>query len=281
MKRETIYEPFEIVYAHTADCAKPEHQHSFFELVYIISGTGRQYINQNKFHYAAGHLFLITPEDHHSFAVDSPTEFFFLRFNDIYLRNNALPSDNRQRLEFILQNANHQPGCILREETDKCLVGPLVEAILREQGSRDLYKKELTAQMVNTLIVIVARNIARYMPEQVNAKTDEKALDILNYIQNHIYDPQKIRAEAISRHFGISPAYLGRFFRKHTHETLQQYISNYRLKLVEARLRRSDRRMNEIADELGFTDESHLNKFFRKQKGVSPTAYRKEQKEVV
>jgi AraC-like DNA-binding protein len=34
-------------------------------------------------------------------------------------------------------------------------------------------------------------------------------------------------------------------------------------------------RMNEIASEMGFTDESHLNKFFRKQRGMSPTAYRK------
>ena len=28
--------------------------------------------------------------------------------------------------------------------------------------------------------------------------------------------------------------------------------------------------MNEIADEFGFTDVSHMNKFFRKQKGYSP-----------
>lgn len=56
---------------------------------------------------------------------------------------------------------------------------------------------------------------------------------------------------------------------------MQQYINNYRLKMIEHRLRRSDMRMGEIVQELGFTDESHLNKFFRKQKGMSPTAFRK------
>jgi hypothetical protein len=45
-------------------------------------------------------------------------------------------------------------------------------------------------------------------------------------------------------------------------------------KLVEARLRFSDMRINEIASELGFTDESHLNKFFKSQKGLSPKAFR-------
>ena len=38
----------------------------------------------------------------------------------------------------------------------------------------------------------------------------------------------------------------------------------YKLKLVENRLLHSEMRINEIAAELGFTDESHLNKLFKK-----------------
>jgi len=34
-------------------------------------------------------------------------------------------------------------------------------------------------------------------------------------------------------------------------------------------------RMSEIVDELGFTDESHLNRVFKKHRGVSPSAFRK------
>lgn len=276
MKRESLHEPFEVVFKTIDECPKSEHQHMFFELVYILSGTGIQCINQNKFPYRAGHMFLITPEDCHSFEIKTTTEFFFLRFSDIYIQSNSLQTPDIQRLEFILQNANHQPGCILRHQPDKQLVQPIVEAIHREYANRDLYNKELIAQLVNTLIVVVARNIARYMPEHVSAHTDERALDILNYIQNNIYDPDKIRVEAVSQHFGISETYLGRYFKKHTDETLQQYIANYRTKLIEARLIHSDMRMNEIAAELGFTDESHLNKFFRKQRGLSPTVFRKQ-----
>ncbi|GAB3255504.1 AraC family transcriptional regulator [Larkinella harenae] len=275
MLKESLHEPFKIVYKTLDECPKLEHQHSFFELVYVLSGTGRQCINQNQFNYHAGHLFLITPDDCHALYIETTSELFFLRFNDIYVQSGALQTGSIQRLEYILQNANHQPGCILKNQSDKKLVRPVVEAIIREYENRDLYNQELIRQLVNTLIVVVARNIANYMPEQVSAKTEEKALDILNYIQNHIYEPEKIRAEAVSRHFGISETYLGRYFKKHTAETMQQYITNYRLKLIEVRLRHSDMRINEIAQELGFTDESHLNKFFRKKKGHSPTAFRK------
>lgn len=267
MKKESLYKPFEIVHKTLDKCGKAEHKHLFFELVYIISGTGKQCINQNTFSYRAGHMFLITPDDCHSFDVESTTEFFFLRFTDIYIKSGVFQNGDIQRLEFILQNANHQPGCILKNLTDKLLVKPIVEAIIREYVNRDLYNNELIQQLVNTLIVVVARNIARYLPEQVDAHTEAMALDMLNYIQNNIYFPEKIRAEAVSREFGISENYLGRYFKKHTHQTMQQYIINYRTKLIEARLLHSDRRINEIADELGFTDESHLNKFFRKQRG--------------
>ena len=151
----------------------------------------------------------------------------------------------------------------------------MIEAICREHNDKDVYNQELIQQLVNTLIIIVARNIAKYLPEQVNVGTEAKAMDILQYIQTNIYYPEKIKAESISDYFGISNTYLGRYFKKHADETMQQYISNYKTKLIEHRLQFSDKRINEIAYEFGFTDESHFNKFFKKQKGNSPSEFRK------
>lgn len=274
MNRENLHEPFSIVFKTLDECPKKEHEHNFFELVYILSGTGTQCINNNSFRYHADHMFLITPEDCHAFNIETPTEFFFLRFNNIYLKENDILTNNIQRLEYILQNANHRPGCILKNKPDKALVRSMVEAIIREYLNRDLYNRELVQHLVNTMIVVVARNIARYLPQEVDQQTDEKAMDILQYIQNNIYIPEKIRAGIISKKFGVSGSYLSRYFKNQTQETMQQYITNYRVKMIEHRLMHSNMRMGEIVTELGFTDESHLNKFFRKQKGVSPTAFR-------
>ncbi|WP_222596927.1 helix-turn-helix domain-containing protein [Chitinophaga pinensis] len=79
----------------------------------------------------------------------------------------------------------------------------------------------------------------------------------------------------MSHEFGISLAYLGRYFKKHTGKTMQDYIASYKTKLIENRLRYSTMRLSEIVDELGFADESHFNKFFKKQKGMNPSEYRK------
>jgi AraC-like DNA-binding protein len=276
MIKDNLHEPFQIVLKELIEkCPRPAHKHNFFEVVYIVSGTGQHFINDSNFKYRAGHLFLLTPDDSHHFDVDSPTRFFFIRFNDFYIKSNSLETDAKQRLEFILKNANREPGCILKNDSDKLIVKPIIEAIMRESVSRDLYNKELIRQYVKTLIVIMARNISQRMPEAISEGTEEKAVDILQYIQTNILSPEKIRTNEISRQFGISETYLGRYFKKHANETMQQYITNYKLKLIENRLLHSNMRITEIADEMGFTDKSHLNRIFKKYKGVNPSDFRK------
>lgn len=41
--------------------------------------------------------------------------------------------------------------------------------------------------------------------------------------------------------------------------------------MVESRLLHSEMRISEIVEELGFTDESHLNRLFKKYKDCNPT----------
>ncbi|ATL46985.1 AraC family transcriptional regulator [Chitinophaga caeni] len=281
MKQELLHAPYSISYITLDEGPEPAHRHHFFELVYIISGTGTQCINQSKFDYHDGHMFLVTPEDCHSFDIKSTTTFFFLKFNNIYLKDSGIPGENIQRLEYILQNASHKQGCILKNLTDKQLVRPVVEAIIRETINQDIYNRELIQQLVNTLIVVVARNIAKFQQLDVSEQTEAKALDILHYIQNNIYDPEKLKADHLGKQFNISSAYLSRYFKQHTGETMQQYLGNYKTQLIVHRLLHSDKRITEIANEFNFTDESHFNKYFKKQKGLSPKEFRKQAREKV
>lgn len=280
MHRESLYQPFEIVYKTLDVCPKSAHKHNFFELVYILDGTGKQCINDNYFDYHAGHMFLITPEDCHSFEIENTTQFVFIRFNDIYVKSQHQPGERDsewiKKMEYILHNASHQPGCILCNPPDKVFVKAMIESALGELTGKQLYHFEVVAQVVNTLITVVARNIAMMLPTMVCDSTGNTIMKILNYIQENIYNADQLKLELISDHFGIAEGYLGRYFKKHTGESLQQYIINYKLKLVETRLQHSDMRINEIVNELGFTDESHLNRLFKKYRGVNPSAFRKQ-----
>ena len=276
MQQDHLRQPFELVLKEFLDeCPRGLHKHTFFELIYIVGGTGRQYINDIGFTYKPGNVFLVAPNDTHIFKIEQPTQFFFIRFNNVFVRSSKKENDLVQRLELILQNARHESGCILKNDTDINSVVNLMDILISEHLHHDVYHQELIGQLVNTLLIIIARNITRFFPEQIDETSEKKAIDILQYIQANIYFPQKLRAKQISKKFGIAETYIGSYFKKHANESLQQYILNYKLKLIENRLLHSNMRITEIADEFGFADKSHLNRIFKKYRGTSPTDFKK------
>ncbi|PSL32250.1 helix-turn-helix domain-containing protein [Chitinophaga ginsengisoli] len=278
MVKAHLYEPFEIALSEPMDeCPRPIHSHSFFELIYIVSGKGRHFVNESSFHYSPGHLFLITPGDSHHFDIQKQTTLLFVRFNESYIGSSKLQERSRQGIAYILKNANHDSESLLNSKGDQIVAKSIMEAIIREHSERDFYHQELLLQFIDTILMLIVRNITTRLPEKVNENTDEKALEILQYVQANIAAPEKIRAKVISKQFGISENYLGRYFKKQTNETLQEYIIRYKLRMAESRLLHSNMRLNEIADSLGFTDKSHLNRLFKKYNGVSPAQYRKQQ----
>ncbi len=273
MKIKNLHQSYELEFLEAKEYQAQELQKTFFEMVFILEGKGIQLINQNKLPYAPDQLFLIFPQDRHGFEVHASTQFFFVRFNNSYLQTQG--REWVQKIEFIFHNHNHLPGCILKNTTDKPLIRAIVEGLIREHVNEHPHPHEVIAQLINTMITLAARNISLQEPASVKAPSSGTSLALLSYIHTHIYQPERLKAEQLAAHFNVSHTYISEFFRKHLGESLQQYITQYKLKLIETRLHYTDMRISEIAQEFGFTDESHLNRIFKKYRGEAPTRYRK------
>ncbi|PVH26776.1 AraC family transcriptional regulator [Sphingobacterium corticibacter] len=272
MARENLYQSLEVFYEKVDECPLRDRQFNFFELVYVISGTGHHTVNGNKFAYNAGDLFLITPEDCHEFDLQNTCEFMVVRFGERYVREYQWKSIDH--IECLLYYASHLSGSVLANKEDKEVVASLMANLRKTKEQEMAYSEDLIRHLVNAIIVIAARNIAISRPQHIIPNADTRLLQIVDYIQEHIHQPEALKIAVIAENFGLSPTYLGSYFRKQCQESIQQYISSYRIRLIEHRLRFSDNRVHEIADEFGFADESHINKFFKRHKGMTLKGYR-------
>lgn len=271
---KNLYKPFEIVVKEIEQRNLKKGRNNFFELIHVFDGTGIQTVNNLKFNYRKNNLFLLTPQDTYSFEIETKTVFFCIKFDNAIIKDSNR-NETAKQIDYILQNASHRPGCILKNKSDKPFVALLIENILNEKSNQQIYFSRIVEQLVQTLITIVARNIALKLPKNIKENSGEPVLEMLHYIQDNIFDSKKLRVETMSKVFNVSPSYFGRFFKSQTGEPLQTYISNYKMRLVEMRLLNSDMRIKEIAYEFNFSDESHFNKTFKKYRGINPSGYRR------
>jgi AraC-like DNA-binding protein len=105
-----------------------------------------------------------------------------------------------------------------------------------------------------------------------NGVPDKEAL--ITFIHQHIYEPEQIRVKNIAAHFHIAGNYFSAYFKRNFDMSYREYVDNYRAKLIEKRVETGNRTLKEVADEFGFTDESHLSSFFKKKFHISLKLYR-------
>ena len=94
----------------------------------------------------------------------------------------------------------------------------------------------------------------------------------LDYIHANL--ARNLRLEDIAGSARMSVFHFSRTFRKSTGTGPHRYLVQARVEKVRILLASSDRSLAAIADETGFSDQSHMSKVFKKFTGMSPKAFR-------
>ncbi|SOU87817.1 AraC family transcriptional regulator [Tenacibaculum dicentrarchi] len=258
---------------------KRRNSNNFFELVYIEEGKGKQCINYNYYPYKKGNIFLLPPLKCHSFIIEEPTNFVFLRFTQSFFKQQNSKSSNFENwykeASFILTNYNQKPGNIIKNTHDKKHIIELINIVSHEFKNNTPSSEEIIRIIMVSTLHIVMRNVKIVNRDLIGTiNKDSKLIEIINHIQENISNPALLKTEIIAKKFHISPNYISEFFKKLSGNTLKDYIIKSRLKLVEVRLLNSDFNINQIADELGFSDASHLTRTFKKHTGLTISEFK-------
>lgn len=276
------YKPFEVQEIELNNWQRRPVKNNFFELVLIKKGEGTQCINYNEYPYQEGSIFLLPPLKCHSFQIAKPSQFVFLKFTSDFFQATSHSAVNQsewfKEAAYILSNYNQLPGDIIHNELDRQHIYTLIELILKENSNYGPSSSSLIKSFMTSILEILLRNIKRssFYEVEIAGDRDDRITKLLSYINEHLAEPKLLKVDQLAKTFLLSPTYLSEFFRKKVNMSLREYIIKAKLKLVEIRLLNSNYTLTEIADELNFTDVSHLSKTFKRYTGMSIRDFKKQ-----
>ena len=99
---------------------------------------------------------------------------------------------------------------------------------------------------------------------------------VINYIAEHF--EEKIYIEKLSDIIMVSPDYFTKMFKDSIGKTPVEYINGIRVNRSMKMLLSSDDSVSAIAEKIGFCNANYFNKIFKQYMGISPLAYRKNNK---
>lgn len=114
----------------------------------------------------------------------------------------------------------------------------------------------------------------RYIKQRKSKKTPSWAIELKEMIQDQLDTNMTLSLQQASQELEINPAYLSREFSKYFDDlTFGDYIRKLRIDKAISLIENTDYTLTEIAYLTGFSDQSHFNRIFKKQMGLTASKF--------
>lgn len=254
---------------------QPSHSQNYYEIVYIFTGSGRHYLNNNVVYYRANDWFLISPEDTHYLEIKRKTHFGVIKFTDSYFseRRSLMPNALLTfQPEMMMRNKAFKEMRLNMDNLSQINLLRTIKTLIDSKDSKEVLSSPFIFYQVLSLFALFQQQWGD-LNTPYSWNNDKQAL--ISFIHQHIYEPEKIQVKHLSQTFNISQNYFGKYFKNNYGISFREYIDNYRIKLIEGRVT-AGLTLRQIADEFGFTDESHLSNYFKKRTATTFRTYKKD-----
>jgi len=226
---------------------KPPEDHSFYELILVTHGKLHVEMLGRRYTAKAGYVLVYEPGLEHKEWVDrnSQSRSMFLYYQQEPTTLGVPPfSEDKSRRVRQFMDWIFEEGAAGTDDSLAGRTAGLIQAVLQQLVYHDHNQ--------------VPQTVAK----------------VRNYLLQHQTDP--ITLDDLAELVGVSKHYLTRTFRAATGTTPMAELRTMRLNATRYYLLHTDWTLRVITERVGFNDEFHLSRSFKKQFGVSPRQFRKQ-----
>ncbi|APA66162.1 helix-turn-helix domain-containing protein [Maribacter sp. 1_2014MBL_MicDiv] len=173
----------------------------------------------------------------------------------------------------VMSLFNKYPQLNIRSEKEVTQVKKLIEMLKGEY-----FGENVSYIMLKTLLKVLLLHLIRFqnnelLPQDIHQKRVFQFLELMeiNFLN-------ETNAEYYADQLGISTKRLNQVLQEKLNLTAKQVIQQRQITEAKRKLIRSEITTKKLAFDLGFESISSFSRFFKKNVGVSPTAFKAQQK---
>jgi AraC-like DNA-binding protein len=250
------------------------HHHPEFELTLTLNSRGQRFIGDHIGAYDDGDLVLIGPNLPHTWVSRSklderqPHRALVMWFRPEW----AAPLvQGLRELRPVGEMLSRASAGLQFSPASAAGARPAIEALFARKDEDRLL------EFLSVLAVLArdrqANPLARATAHKASA--DRTRIDrVLDHI--HVHYAQGVSIEALADVAALSPSGLHRLFRRHTRQTVSEYVMRLRIGEACALLSGTSRPIAHVANEVGYNTLANFNRQFRALKGMAPRHYRRQ-----
>lgn len=249
------------------------HTHEFIEIVYILSGTGKEWIDGKEYPVSDGSLMFINYGQTHAFCADREMLYYNILLEPEAVSEKIINADNAFAIlsltafsDFSLADTSNpfvSFSCAEREKLEYVLC-----EMYREYQSSDSGRATVLKSYLSILLAYIFRKM---LPG--GDRADAAPSEMLRYIETHFNE--NLTLSALAKKCFYSPKYFSRVFKERYGITVSEYIQKKRMEKGRELLENTDRTVEEISSMVGYCDATHFYKYFKRFYGITPKEHRK------
>jgi len=255
---------------------KKTHWHDYIELLYVISGNSLITIEGQKYDVFFDDFLIINSQESHSseFYNDKNSEILVIQFEPFVINPNFNSIiESKYMIPFLQHEVVYDKIIKLSNHSDLKL---LLNEILQEFNNKRIgYELNIKGDIYKIFSWLI-RNSFNNVLCDLGIRSSN--LLRLKSLFKHVDENYKehLSSQWAASFVCMSYYHFCRFFRKTTNKTFIEYLNFVRLHEAEKLLIYTINSISEIAFNTGFSSVSYFNRFFKKEKGISPLNYRKQ-----
>jgi YesN/AraC family two-component response regulator len=261
----------------------PFEWHEYLEIFYVLDGIGSYYIEDKKYEFKKGDLFVIGNCELHKSELINGQSFKALII--MFDRNLAETIDIKDQVDplkiFFDRPADFSHKIEVSVKLHENLMFIFTQMMNEVDRTEGLSPRGI-ASLLQWLLIELTRtyenkkwcnSICNY---NNNFKAKRVVSTMLDYINEHY--KQDINLEEAAKQLNVSASYLSREFKRSIGFSLIEFITSKRIRHARELLRNTSLSVTDIASEVGYNNVTHFHWTFKKLIGISPGQYRKRSK---